>query len=73
MQLLQAVTHSGLHEVVIDQPFGQQLESQGELLAPGSMLIQVLIETHTQCLVGLIQYSIALPPVSAPGSRSSVR
>src|SRR5690606_11923643 len=46
MQLVQALADAGSHQVVVAEPFAQQLEPQGELPAPGAVFIQFVIECH---------------------------
>ncbi len=40
----QAFLHRGIQQLVLAHPFGQQLQPQGELLAPGAVVIELLMK-----------------------------
>ncbi len=49
VQLVKPLVHAGFHQVVIGQPFGQQLEPQSKLPAPCAVVVKFLVEAHVPC------------------------
>ena len=46
MQLVKTLADGRIHQVVVIEPLGQQLQAQRKLLAPGAVFVQFLIECH---------------------------